>query len=306
PDDDRLDGEMKVRYVRVWTKDFPPKQKRAEWDGRPVPVPAGAGMTWKLMESHSDDFNYDGKTAGFTDRWRSAYFNRWQGPGLTRWRKDHTEVSNGKLVIKASRETDGKVGAGIITSLEPVSYPLYTEARIKASNLELSSNFWLLSEDSKREIDVLEVYGGAKEGYFPIRATSNFHLFHRDEKGIRADFHDLQPHFLPDSTPWRQEYHTFGVLWKSPTEISFYIDGKEMVGSSWADAKPYDKSHTKTYLDKAAYSFDRPMYLIIDTEDHDWRSKQGHTPSDEELADDDRNRMYVDWVRTYQLTEKGK
>ena len=302
PDDARLKGKMKVRYVRVWKQPTLTETNSPDWVDLPVPAPAEQGKTWTLLNDFSDDFNYTGKPAAFTERWRPAYFNRWKGPGLTRWREDHSNVQDGKLVISASRETDGRVGAGIITSLHPLSYPIYTEARIKASNLELSSNFWLLSEDSKREIDVLEVYGGTKQTLFPARATTNFHLFKRDSTGIHGDFNDLSAHFLPDSTPWRMEYHTFGVYWKSPTEITFFIDGKEMKGSSWADAELFDYNYSKTYLDKNIHNLDRPMYLILDTEDHDWRSKKGNTPTDAELADPTRNKMYVDWIRTYTLT----
>ncbi|WP_187271104.1 family 16 glycosylhydrolase [Neolewinella aurantiaca] len=306
PDDDRLKGKMKVKYVRVWSKDFPEKKVAADWEALPVPAPAGPGMEWTLLEDYSDDFNYSGKPEAFTKRWRSAYMSKWEGPGLTRWREDHSQVENGNLVIRASRESDGKVGAGIITSQKPISYPVYTEARIKASNLELSSNFWMLSKDAKREIDVLEVYGGTEAWPHPTRATTNFHLFKRDASGIHGDFNDLSGHYLPDTTPWRMDYHTFGVFWKSPTEVSFYIDGKEMENSSWADAKLFDQNYTKTYLDKSVDNMDRPMYLILDTEDHDWRVEKGNTPTDEELADDSRNRMYVDWVRTYTLTSAEK
>lgn len=303
PDDERLKGKMKVRYVRVWSHADPAQQARPDWAFLPVPAPAGEGKQWALLDDYSDDFNYTGKPGTFTERWRSDYFNRWEGPGLTRWREDHTTVKDGRLVIRASREADGKVGAGIITSLTPVKYPIYTEARIKASNLELSSNFWMLSQDSKREIDVLEVYGGTKENWFPARATTNFHLFKRDSSGIHGDFNDLGAHILPDSTPWRMEYHTFGVFWKSPTEVTFYIDGQETKNSSWAEAKLFDRNYSKTYLDKSVENMDRPMYLILDTEDHDWRSEKGNTPTDAELADGTRNRMYVDWIRTYSLED---
>jgi len=39
--------------------------------------------------------------------------------------------------------------------------------------------------------------------------------------------------------------------------------------------------------------------IIIDAEDHDWRSQKGITPTDQELLDEDINTMYVDWVRVY-------
>ena len=44
----------------------------------------------------------------------------------------------------------------------------------------------------------------------------------------------------------------------------------------------------------------KPMHLIINTEDQNWRSDGDITPTDEELADTERSIMWVDWVRVYQ------
>ncbi|MEM9528821.1 MAG: family 16 glycosylhydrolase, partial [Bacteroidota bacterium] len=182
--------------------------------------------------------------------------------------------------------------------------PLYTEARIKVSNLELSSNFWLLSTDSCREIDVLEVYGGATKEYFARNMSTNFHVFIRSaKKGISSDFNDQNHVSLPDSAFWREEFHTFGVHWKSPTEVDFYIDGKLIPEGSWTKAEMFDKDYTHTKMDKTKYLMDRPMHLILDTEDHHWRSAQGIVAKDEDLADPAKNKMYVDWIRTYKPVE---
>jgi len=131
-----------------------------DWANLPIPVKPGPGRSWKLQKELSDDFNYRGKKKRFRKRWNDHYFNKWSGPGLTEWQKDHTSVTDGKLVIHASRRagTD-RVNCGIVTGKADLMYPVYTEARIKVSNLELSSNFWLLSRDSRREIDILEIYG---------------------------------------------------------------------------------------------------------------------------------------------------
>lgn len=44
---------------------------------------------------------------------------------------------------------------------------------------------------------------------------------------------------------------------------------------------------------------DQSAYIIIDTEDHDWRSEAGNVATDADLADGSKNKMYVDWVRVY-------
>ncbi len=276
-----------------------------DWANLPIPVKPGPGRSWKLQKELSDDFNYRGKKKRFRKRWNDHYFNKWSGPGLTEWQKDHTSVTDGKLVIHASRRagTD-RVNCGIVTGKADLMYPVYTEARIKVSNLELSSNFWLLSRDSRREIDILEIYGGAAKGTFSQHASTNFHVFIRSKaEGITSNFADANPVFLPDSSLWREDFHTFGMFWKSPTEVYFYFDGKQLPTGSWEQAKMFDKGYTNTAMDKAKYTMDRPLVMILDTEDHDWRSRQGIVAKDEDLIDPTKNRMLIDWVRTYRLVE---
>jgi len=182
-----------------------------------------------------------------------------------------------------------RVNTGIVTGKEDLMYPVYTEARIKVSHLELSSNFWFLSRDSRREIDVLEVYGGAAKGNFA---------------SITSDFNASNHVMLPDSANWRDDFHTFGMFWKSPTEVYFYIDGKQLPTGSWEQAEMFDKGYTKTTMDKAQYVMDKPLVMILDTEDHAWRSRQGIVAQDEDLADPAKNLMLVDWVRTYRLVKR--
>lgn len=43
--------------------------------------------------------------------------------------------------------------------------------------------------------------------------------------------------------------------------------------------------------------------MILDTEDHTWRSRQGIVAQDGDLADPAKNRVLVDWVRTYRLVK---
>lgn len=277
-----------------------------DWAGQPVPAEAGPGRVWKLQKELSDDFNYTGKKKRFRKRWQDSYFNKWTGPGLTQWQNDHSLVENGNLVIRASRRKGTEqVNCGIITGKADLMCPVYTEARIKVSNLELSSNFWFLSRDSRREIDVLEVYGGAANDFFAQHMSTNFHVFIRSKAtGITSNFNDQNHVTLPDSANWREDYHTFGMFWKSPTEIYFYIDGKQLPTGSWEQSDMFDKDYTKTPMNKTKYLMDKPLVMILDTEDHHWRSNQGIVAQDSDLANPAKNRMLVDWVRTYRLVEK--
>lgn len=274
----------------------------ADWDSIPIPAAAGSGNTWQLQESYSDDFNYTGKGSTFTSKWNDTYFNAWTGPGLTYWNQGSTWVADGNLIVAASRRTGTEmVNAGVVTSKTKVKYPIFLEANIKVSNLELSSNFWLLSENDEREIDVLEVYGGARDDWFAQNMSTNFHVFLRDQNSneIISDFND-QTHNTPTwGTYWREGFHRFGAYWKSPTEVTFYIDGQETAKGSWAEVIMKDKDYTGAILDKSQYNMDEEAFIIIDTEDHSWRSEAGNIATDEDLADTNKNKMYVDWVRVY-------
>jgi len=273
-----------------------------DWSNTPIPANPGAGKVWQLQQNFSDDFNYNGKNSTFTSKWNDTYFNGWTGPGLTHWTTGSSSVSNGKLVIGASRRSGtNKVNCGVVTSKTKVIYPIYMEARIKVSNLELSSNFWMLSGNDEREIDVLEVYGGASQDWFARNMSTNFHVFVRNSNNnnIINDFNDQTHNSLPGNAFWRSAYHNFGVYWKSPSEVFFYIDGVETPDGSWAQAVMIDKDYTGATMNKNQYKMDQSVYMIIDTEDHEWRSNQGIVASDADLANNNKNKMYVDWVRTY-------
>lgn len=278
----QLDNEPEEEEDKSW-----------EWKSISVPADPGEGFVWELAENYSDDFNYRGKTAEFYSKWNDTYFNAWKGPGLTEWNSDHSDVADGNLIIKASRKagTD-KVYTGVITSKTKLMYPIYMEAKIKPSNLVLSSNFWFLSEDDTRELDILEVYGSDRpdQSWFAEHMSTNYHIFERDPEtnAIIENHNDQVHHTLPDDESWRKDFHTFGAYWKSPTHIDFYIDGK-LVRQLREDGM----------TDPAGKYIDRAMFMIIDMEDHEWRSSEGIVATDAELADESKNKMFVDWVRVY-------
>lgn len=277
-----------------------------DWRNIPVPANPGSGFTWQLQNNFSDDFNYNGKTNQFSSKWRDGYFNAWTGPGLTQWQSNHSNVSGGNLVIRASRNGANRVNCGVVTSKTKVTYPIFMEANIKVSNLELSSNFWMLSQNDQREIDILEVYGGARQVWFAQHMSTNFHVFVRGSNNqIISDFNDQKHNSLPGLEPWRNKFHRFGVYWKSPSEVFFYIDGKQTPSGSWAQARMFDKDYTKTVMDKNRFKMDQSMFMILDMEDHAWRSAQGIVATNADLANNSKNRMYVDWVRVYKPVRQG-
>lgn len=261
-----------------------------------VPAKAEKGYKWELDKTCSNDFNASSKEDALSPYWKDMYMGNWRGPGLSYFNESHSSVENGKLVLKASRKDEtNKVNCGIITSKETVVYPVFVEARIKPCNQVLSSNLWLLSKDSKREIDILEIYAGDRpsEVKKAQSASHNYHVFMRDHTGIKENFSFVQYHKLKDNEPYRNDFHRFGMYWKNPTDIDFYIDGKLV-----------NTLRKENMTDPDSLYFDRPMHLIFDVEDHDWRSKKGIVATDEELADDSKNKMYVDWIRVYKPIKK--
>ncbi|MCP9235833.1 family 16 glycosylhydrolase [Lewinella sp. JB7] len=267
-----------------------------DWSGIPVPAVAGPGKEWALIQTLSDSFHYRGKGRRFTKRWRDTYFNSWNGPGLTEWDAGHSDVADGHLIIRASRkEGTERVYCGVITSRAPVSYPIFIEASIKVSNQVLSSNLWLLSEDDRRELDILEIYGGDRpnQHYFATHASNNHHIFVRDaDNHILENWNDQSHHALAGKVPYRKDFHRFGAYWIDPWKVDFYIDGQLV---RRLRLTPQD--------DPEGVGLDRAMYLIIDTEDHAWRSDKGIVATDAELADDKNNVMLVDWIRAYRPRE---
>ncbi len=269
-----------------------------DWQGIPVPANAGNGKKWELLPNYSDDFNYNGKGNQFNSKWKDTYFNGWSGPGLTEWTRNNSNVSGGNLIIKASRKQGtNKVHCGVITSKTPIKYPIYTEVRAKVANQVLSSNFWFLSPDDKREIDILEIYGGDRpnQTWFAARASSNYHVFIRGANNqILQDLNDQQHHTLPNQEPWRNDWHTFGAYWKDAFTVDFYYDGKLV-----------HKLRRDGINDPEGLGLNRDSFMIIDIEDHAWRSNQGIVATDAELANQNKNKYYVDWVRTYKPVSDG-
>lgn len=272
----------------------------ADWDSIEIPVQPLDGKVWQL-QSVSDDFNYKAeptdKPEAFTRRWKDSFINPWFGPGLTEFNPGHSYVTNGHLGIAASRKPDTKqVFAGVISSKAAFTYPLYVEANVKISGLVLASNVWMLSEDSTEEIDVVEAYGSQRPGetWTAQRLHLSHHVF------VRDPFQDYQPtdegSWYSSDANWREDFHRVGVYWRDPWHLEYYVDGKKVrtvSGRKIIDPKGFTKG---TGLSK-------PMHLIINTEDQDWRSDNQITPTDEELADVDKSIMWVDWVRVYKAIE---
>jgi agarase len=139
----------------------------------------------------------------------------------------------------------------------------------------------------------LEAYGSARsdQTWTAQRLHLSHHVF------IRNPFQDYQPTddgtWYFNGTAWRDDFHRVGVFWRDPWHLEYYVDGKlvrTVSGKEMIDPKNFTGGTGLT----------KPMHLIINTEDQNWRSDENITPTDEELADTERSIMWVDWVRVYE------
>lgn len=309
-----------------------------DWGRLPVPADPGPGLQWQLDEDVSDSFNYEfeptAERAVIGGKWNNYYLNGgWKGPGTTIWRHENAAVSRGKLWIRATRkpgETKAfqhdKDGDGVaetldlpatrlacLTSVEPVVYPVFIEARVKVANAVLASDVWMLSRDSTQEIDILECYGGRGDDnrgdWFAKRMHLSHHVF------IRRPLQDYQPkdkstwHYWDGPKPkrgksyWTSRFHRVGVYWRDPTHLEYYVDGELAKTTSGMD-----DTGEKGGIDPRGYTKDesgertglsKPMHLILNMEAQDWNAAAGRTPTDKELKRKKDHTFLVDWLRVY-------
>ncbi|MGA9639481.1 family 16 glycosylhydrolase [Flavobacterium sp.] len=307
-----------------------PTPEITDWRLIPVPADAGTGNKWEFQEDVSDDFEYNfaatasKTTFGTNGKWTNFYHNAWDGPGLTKWTYENVSVADGLLQLKTTR-VDGETKSydyggntltgkatrlGAVYSNKQIQYPVYIESRIKIANTVCTSGAWMLSPDDTQEIDFMEAWGGkatrnnvAGGRQFSKTIHLSHHVF------IRSPFEDYQPAdattWYTDSKvgDWTNEYHRYGVYWKSPTELEYYIDGKLVRSTNNLDSSggkdgidpksftsPTKEKTTRTGLNKA-------MDILITMEDQNWRAGIGCTPTDEEIKDIDGNTMKIDWIR---------
>ncbi|WP_139059110.1 T9SS type A sorting domain-containing protein [Polaribacter reichenbachii] len=296
-----------------------------DWNGVAIPVTLSGGDTWVLQTDVSDDFNYSAPAANkgttFTSKWDDFYHNGWSGPGSTVWTRQHSSVENGELKLTATRYQSNKINSGAIHSNSTVQYPIYIEAKIKVMNSVLANGAWLLSPDDTQEIDFMEGYGAtysdsAKEDltWWAKRMHVSHHVF------IRSPFADWQPNELANgngnpapnptwitngNTLWKDDYHTYGLYWKDPWHLYYFIDGVQVTkreGKDQIDPLFYTNSvnqgdtnnDTRTGLSK-------PMDILFTVEEQGWRTANGKSvvPTDTELANTDNHTFKIDWIRTY-------
>ena len=290
-----------------------------DWDDYTVPASPGPGMIWEIQEDVSDDFNYNFEATSdevaFEGKWKNWYHNPWTGPPPTIWKRNNVSVKDGYLQIETNRQSgqttnvNGRqlqvTNTGCVTSLQQIVYPVYIESRAKVMNSVLASATWLLSPDDTQEIDFLEAYGSDR-WLNPWFNEERIHLSHH--VFVREPFADWQPNdegsfYTDGETVWREEFHTYGVYWKDPWSLEYYIDGKLVRTISGKDN--IDPLHHTNSINPGNTNSDtrtglsKPMDILIDTEDQTWRAVDGLSPTNQELLNKEDHTFKVDWIRVY-------
>ncbi len=240
-----------------------------------LPTPP-KGYQWQLITGLSDEFNGN---ALDKSRWipRHPY---WSGRD-SRHEPANVSVKNGHLRLKSSLRkgadnvNSSTVTAACVTSRRAECRPGYYEARIKASDLSMTSAFWFQGKYS--EIDVIENIGrptNKKSEWIENKMMMNTHFY---EGGWKNDKNTPKKREMPAKA--REKFHLYGVWWKDPHTLWFYHDS------------------VKACEIKPGGAFDEPQYMFFDTEVFKWHG----WPTRESLLNAKKNTMLVDWVRAWKL-----
>jgi hypothetical protein len=239
-----------------------------------------AGYRWESVPELSDEFK-GGKLDG--SKW-TPHHPYWKGREPSQFVEENVSVRDGNLELRSTTGLkdlsqvkdpwrDIWVQSACVSSKTPIASYGFYEARIKASQLSMTSSFWFQGEYS--EIDVVEQIGA------PILAPQrsqymlmNTHYFTGSPKQNQAT-----PAKSKMSSGAAEQFHVYGVWWQNQDSVVFYLDGKEV-----ARVSPRGK-------------FLEPMYMFFDTEVF----KDAGLPGIDSLKDDHRNVMHVDWVHSWRL-----
>ncbi|AXT56153.1 T9SS C-terminal target domain-containing protein [Aquimarina sp. AD1] len=250
------------------------------------------GKKWEKIDIMSDEFN--GSSLN-TNKW-AINSPQWEGRKPARFETSSVSVGNGDLKISASKKANPFNGwthnGGLVRSLTKNTYGYY-ETRMKGNKTFMSSTFWLINQRNEgsgcnlrvTELDITETVGVNSNGANWVNnmitnMNSNTHSRNTNcnntpvgQQGNKAPLGEAS---------WKN-YHTYGVWWKSKSEILFYLDG-QFVGQI-----------------KPPADFNLPMYLRMVVETYDWNPpKNGQDGINDSL---ENRTTYYDWVRSYRLVD---
>ncbi|MCP9237704.1 glycosyl hydrolase [Lewinella sp. JB7] len=268
---------------------------RAQPTFLPGEDPAPDNREWIAVPELSDDF--EGKTVD-TEKWQiEPIGNDWawigRPPGL--FQAKNVKIRDGKLSVEVGvlpemqlikGDTFTHYG-GIVRSLRPARVGYYAEAKMKANRTEMSSTFWLMSKydcERKLELDVQECVGVvsplAKEWAREWDHVMHSNFIHRTTECNPEPVQSQNSVKTPTQNADR--FYVYGVWWKSPRELRFYLDGKYV------------------YSIEPTVDHDREAWLHMAIETYDWNPIPPDGGAIKDAPIEDRRTEY-EWIRVWQL-----
>ena len=255
---------------------------------------------WSINADFTDEFNGD----ELDDSKWFDYHPRWLGREPAIFLPRSVSVKDGSMQIKNTKLAQDtmvtafngniltySIGGGAVVSKKTEAYHGYYEVRMRASDVRMSSTFWMSNPLSggecpnySLELDVIEAIGGASPGNatFSRNMKSNTHYYVNECSGQRRVF--SQGGQAPIGGDNSEAFHTYGCWWVDENNMIFYIDGRE--------------SHRiRANTGGSDRPFDRPMHINMVTETYDWETP----PTAADLADDSRNTTYYDWIHAFEM-----
>jgi len=244
-----------------------------------------AGKHWEPVPSLTDEFNGNEIDA---NKW-DDYHPYWSGRIPSQFKKGNAFVKDGILLLRNGSRIDNMnqvndpyndvwIDAAAVVSKEKNSQVgWYYETSMMASDCAMSSSFWF-RVGKFSEIDVIEHIGRAtKPGVDKSYEYScNTHVYGNQSGPSVGKTYIM-------STRGRDEFHVYGFWWKTSTDLRFYHNDEEVMQVT------------------PSVPFNEKLHMIWDTEAliPNWVG----LPTIESLKDNNKNTMYVDWVRTWKLVD---
>lgn len=242
------------------------------------------GYAWQPVSELTDEF----------DGWDSSKWWKplWNYGVPVQMRAENSGVKNGNLWLQATLDEGSQrwFQSSRVMSYAQISYPMYTECRMRTAHISAYNTFWLNNGDSNNrdEIDICENNSkpsNTSDINRPYTMYSQYFLTvnGNDERADgNFDNRNLSPENPFRGVKWNENYHILGAYWIDKNNIQFYLDGE-----------PAGKVTTTR-------DFTRDLNIIWDlwTINANW---SGGIANPDDLLDSTINTMYVDWIHTYEL-----
>lgn len=255
---------------------------------RAVPPKAPKGYQWVANPDYTDEFNgnqLDG------NKWYDHH-PRWRGRPPAKFMRENVSVGGGHLRLTNGMldEPQGPftIGGAAVVSRKVGALYGYYECRLKASDISMSSTFWMSNSGHhypgigrvSQELDILETVGGAKNNPdYARRMNSNTHVWHNGSSNGRSAGNKAE---LPGEA--HEDFNVYGCWWENANTVHFYLNDR-LVGT------------VQINTSLIPHPFEHPMHINMVTETYDWETP----PTPDEVNDKSRNTTLIDWVRAYTL-----